>query len=151
VVSFCKHDFSKTCSDLHITAPSHWEWSLGWFLLFSFLSFNNMHEKHLINLVQDTQAGSADEIEANLIVWGSKAELPFAAVGDPASDYTTGGIFGVINGCGPRLKSSARPYKGTAQPTSLCSAVDAPGNDKHSQGCFNAVTKRVETMSRRSS
>lgn len=67
----------------------------------------------------DVDCSLAAGIDVNLIVWGKRVELPFAAPGDPASDYTTGGVFGVIKGCGVRLNSSARPYKGTTQVTCI--------------------------------
>lgn len=85
-----------------------------------FPCFNNT-DVILLNPVCKKESGHADDIEANLIVWDSKVELPFGAPGDPSSDYTTGGIFGAVKGCGVKEKSTAQPYKGTYHSATSCS------------------------------
>ena len=55
-------------------------------------------------------------IDVNLIVWSQQTTLPFGAPGDPASDYTTGGLLAAFNGgCGVRQKNASQPYKGSCR------------------------------------
>eukprot|EP00892_Ulva_mutabilis_P008057 jgi/Ulvmu1/5623/UM023_0162.1 len=62
-------------------------------------------------------SGVGSSIDVNLIVWSPRASLPFGSPGDPAADYTTGGIFAPFNGgCGVRRKDAARPYAGCPAP-----------------------------------